>query len=203
MTGLVEQILERNRLWSDACIEQDPEFFSRLTSGQAPQCLWIGCADSRVPVTKIAGFEPGDVFVHRNIANLVLPGDESALSVLEFAVDVLQVTDVIVCGHSRCGGVAAAEEGKTGGHVGDWLRQLGELADHLILDEGVTRQERLERLTELNVLEQVRHVEESEVVRRARGEGRAVRIQGLMYDMGVGRLRRVERKNPKRPPQGL
>jgi carbonic anhydrase len=195
MISLVDQILRRNQEWSKACVEEEREFFSRLTLGQSPSCLWIGCADSRVPVNPVAGFEPGEVFVHRNIANLVLPGDESALSVLEYAVDVLRVTDVIVCGHSSCGGVLAAAEGRLDGHVGGWLRELGELADHLSSDEGESKDARLERLTQLNVVEQVRHVEESEVVLRAQGQGRLTSVHGLMYDMGAGRLRTLEKKS--------
>ncbi len=148
----LEELFERNRAWAAAMIEADPAFFSDLADRQSPEYLWIGCSDSRVPANQIVGLQPGDVFVHRNVANVVVHTDLNCLSVLQYAVDVLAVQHVIVCGHYGCGGVAAALHGARHGLIDNWLRHVMDVGEkHNDELASLTEEERLDRLCELNV----------------------------------------------------
>jgi len=183
-------LLDSNRRWADGVVERDPEFFRRLASQQAPRYLWIGCSDSRVPATQITDLAPGEMFVHRNVANVVSPTDLNLLSVVQFAIDVLAVSDVIVCGHYGCGGVQAVVDGRRHGLVDHWLRAVdlvaerhaGELAR---LPDAAAR---AWRLCELNVLAQVDNLCRTSVVHDAWEAGRDLEVHGLIYDVGEGRL---------------
>lgn len=191
---LPERLFENNKAWAEETQAQDPDFFERLAEQQAPPFLWIGCSDSRVPATQVVGLEPGELFVHRNIANVVMHSDLSGLSVLEYAVDALEVAHILVCGHYGCGGVqAAAAEGPEEGLVHNWLRHVQDVqhkhADHLdaIADEG----ERLRRLCELNVIEQALNVCRTTVVQGAWERGQSLTVHGWIYGLADGRLRNL------------
>jgi len=168
MTAIAE-LFKRNRAWAERMRASDPEFFSSLTNQQSPEFLWIGCSDSRVPANQITGLAPGEVFVHRNVANLVVHTDLNCLSVLQFAVDLLRVRHVIVCGHYGCTGVQAALHGRKVGLADNWLRHVQDVreshAPELDAIHDLTARER--RLCELNVMAQVRHVVEATVVQDA------------------------------------
>ena len=187
---LLDELLERNRAWAAATVEADPEFFARLAERQAPAYLWIGCSDSRVPANQIVGLPPGDVFVHRNVANVVVHTDLNCLSVLQYAVDVLQVKHVIVCGHYGCGGVQAAVEGVRHGLIDNWLRHVTDVAER---HEGelaaLPATARFERLCELNVVEQVLNVCQTTVVEDAWARGQELTVHGLVYGLEDGLLR--------------
>ena len=186
-----KQLFERNRAWSARMTETDPEFFSRLVEQQAPEYLWIGCSDSRVPANEIVDLAPGELFVHRNVANVVVHTDLNCLSVLQFAVDVLQVKDVIVCGHYGCGGVNAALNGIKVGLADNWLRHVQDVreANAVELDSIADPVARERRLCELNVLEQVKHVVEATVVQDAWGAGQPLAVHGWCYGVEDGLLR--------------
>jgi len=190
MTGIAE-LFARNRAWAARMLDADPEFFRSLARQQAPQFLWIGCSDSRVPANQITGLAPGEVFVHRNIANVVVHSDLNCLSVLQFAVDLLKVRHVIVCGHYGCSGVAAALNRRSVGLADNWLRHVEDVrerhAAELEAIADVAARER--RLVELNVREQVRHVCESTVVRDAWGRGQPLSVHGWVYGIEDGLLR--------------
>ena len=185
-----KQLFERNRAWAARMTGSDPEFFSRLAEQQAPEYLWIGCSDSRVPANQIVDLAPGELFVHRNVANVVVHTDLNCLSVLQFAVDVLKVKDVIVCGHYGCGGVNAALNNIQVGLADNWLRHVQDVRDkHAELlagidDPGV----RLDRMCELNVIEQVNNVCQTTVVRDAWARGQALAVHGWIYRLQDGRL---------------
>src|SRR5947207_220177 len=170
---------------------QDPEFFSRLSSQQAPQYLWIGCADSRVPANEIVGLAPGELFVHRNVANIVVHSDLNCLSVLQFAVEVLKVEHIIVCGHYGCGGVRAALRDDRLGLVDNWLRHVQDVRwkHHAQLDLLPTEEKRPDRLCELNVNEQEGNVSKNTVVRLALTRGQSLSVHGWIYDLHDGLLR--------------
>jgi carbonic anhydrase len=190
----IEQLLENNRRWSERIINEDATFFTRLAEQQSPKFLWIGCSDSRVSANVIVDLAPGEVFVHRNIANLVGQTDMNCLSVLLFAVEVLQVEHVIVCGHYGCGGVIAAMDGKRHGLIDNWLRQIRDTAT-LHLDKLATIADETERLNELcrlNVAEQVLNVAETTVVQDAWGRGQDLCIHGWVYGLKDGRIRDLE-----------
>ncbi len=172
----------------------DPEFFERLAAQQAPEYLWIGCSDSRVPATQIVGLPPGEMFVHRNVANLVVAGDLNGMSAIQFAVDVLRVRHIIVCGHYGCGGVLAALRGERHGLVDEWLRHVRELRDRHrgALDALPGEDERAARLCELNVIEQVGNVANSEIVRGAWARGQRVAVSGCIYDIRDGLLKHLD-----------
>ncbi len=187
-------LFENNRAWAARMTRDDPEFFSRLVDQQAPRYLWIGCSDSRVPANEIVGLAPGELFVHRNVANLVSPGDLNCLSVLQYAVDVLGVGDIIVCGHYGCGGVRSAMEEGPHGLIDEWLepiRELGRERAAALAALGSGR-ERLDRLCEWNVLEQVRRVARTAVLRDAWRRGRSVNVHGWIYALSDGLLRDLE-----------
>src|SRR5436190_14543974 len=179
----LRQLIENNRQWSQEITAEDPTFFEKLSKQQSPEYLWIGCADSRVPANEIVGMLPGELFVHRNVANVVVPTDLNCLSVLQYAVDVLRVEHVIVCGHYGCGGVAAAYEGQRLGLIDNWLRHVQDIRDHhdAILHGNDDEAKRL--LCELNVLEQVKHVCQTTIVRDAWLRNQNVRIHGVIYDL--------------------
>ena len=186
-----EALLRRNRLWAEEMRRSDPEFFKRLSRQQAPQYLWIGCSDSRVPANQVTGLQPGEVFVHRNIANVISHGDLNCLSVMQFAVDILKVRHIIVCGHYGCGGVHAVLHGTRVGLADNWLRHVGDVA--------IAHQELLQttdlmalqhaRLCELNVVEQVVNVCQTTVVQDAWARGQPLSVHGWIYGLLDGRLR--------------
>jgi carbonic anhydrase len=184
-------LFENNHAWARGQLDRDPDFFARLWALQRPEYLWIGCADSRVPANEIVGLAPGELFVHRNIANLVRPGDPNAMAVLQFAVEELEVSHVIVTGHYGCGGVQAALGPPCRGHLEDWITPIRSLArDHA--DELAAEPDdgaRNRRLCELNVLEQVRTLGELPILARGSGNGRRVMIHGWIYDLRDGLLR--------------
>ena len=188
------KLFENNRRWASEMTSRDPDFFSSLAERQKPEILWIGCSDSRVPANQIVGLDPGEVFVHRNIANLVVHSDFNCLSVLEFAVDVLRVEHVIVCGHYGCGGVAAAGENHHLGLIDNWLRHIRDVRQKhegvlAAIDDDV---ERTNRLCELNVIEQVRNVCHTTVVQGAWDRGQTLSVHGWIYAIENGLLEDLE-----------
>lgn len=188
-----QTLLARNQAWRERLIETDPTFFSRLADQQAPQYLWIGCSDSRVPASELVDLPPGEVFVHRNVANQVVHTDFNCLSVMQYAIDVLRVKHVIVCGHYRCGGVVAAYERQSLGLIDNWLRHIQDvMVRHRLQLEALPEPERLARLCELNVLEQVVCVAQTTFVQRAWQEGQPLEIHGWIYDVGDGLLRDLQ-----------
>jgi carbonic anhydrase len=185
---MLEHLKDNNRAWSKRKVAADPEFFKRLVRQQAPEYLWIGCSDSRVPANEIVGLDPGEMFVHRNVGNLAPPQDANYLSVLQFAVDVLKVKHVMVVGHYGCGGVAAAVDGKRRGLVDHWLHPIREVYKahrpelELILDQG----RRLDRLCELSVIRQVRNVASDIFVQDAWRRGQSLAVHGWVYSLSNG-----------------
>jgi len=190
---MVEPLLKHNADWAAERVAQDPDYFRRLSRIQKPRYLWIGCSDSRVPANVIAGLEPGEVFVHRNVANLLHPADLNALSVIQFAVESLQVREVIVCGHYGCGGISAAVDGVRHGLIDHWLQPIRDTAGRCAaeLDRLTDEHQRLNRLCELNVLAQVQRVAESPVVQDAWKDGQSLKVHGLVYGLDDGRLRNL------------
>jgi carbonic anhydrase len=187
----LRDVLENNRLWSERMRAQDPGFFERLAAIQTPRILWIGCSDSRVPANQITGHMPGEVFVHRNVANVVVHTDLNCLSVMQFAVDVLQIRHVVVCGHYGCGGVKAALEGERHGLIDNWLRHVEDVRDlHAAsLAKLPDDEARWARMCELNVVEQVLHVSQTTVLRDAWSRDQDVTVHGWIYSLQDGRIR--------------
>jgi carbonic anhydrase len=187
-------LFARNRAWADASVAADPAFFARLRDLQRPDLLWIGCSDSRVPANDIVGLAPGELFVHRNVANVVPATDLNAMAVIEYAVSSLGVRHIIVCGHYRCGGVLAALEGHQAGAVALWLQPLRNLAgEHREELEALeTAEARWDRLCELNVAAQVRAVAASEIVESAWERGAELAVHGWIYDLEDGLLRDLQ-----------
>ncbi|KYR00213.1 hypothetical protein DLAC_11551 [Tieghemostelium lacteum] len=197
MTKHIEQLIENNHLWSQRIKEEDPNFFTRLAEAQRPQFLWIGCSDSRVPAEKLTGLEPGELFVHRNVANLVIHTDLNLLSVVQYAVDVLQVEHIIICGHYSCGGVAAAYDNPELGLINNWLLHIRDLINKhaVVLDDIAQNQSRkrlLEILCEINVIEQVNNLGNSTIMQSAWKRGQRVTISGWVYGVQDGYLRDLE-----------
>jgi carbonic anhydrase len=190
------RLLENNRAWSAARVAGDPHFFERLCDIQRPEFLWIGCSDSRVPANEIVGLDPGELFVHRNVANMVVPGDSNCLSVVQYAVEVLGVRHIIVTGHYGCGGVRAALEGttQTGTHIERWLAPLRHLANaHTAeLQSAGDFDAQWRRLCEINVLEQVHNLASSDVLTNAKLHGIEVDLHGWIYDLRDGLLRDLQ-----------
>jgi carbonic anhydrase len=188
---LLPDLIENNRKWAEGVSETDPEFFPTLAQGQSPEFLWIGCADSRVPANQIVGLMPGEVFVHRNIANVVVHSDFSCQSVIEFAVSVLEVKHIIVCGHYGCGGVKAASQNHHLGLIDNWLRHIRDVRQkhEAVLRVIGTERDRLDRLCELNVVEQAHNVCHSTVVQDAWERGRSLAVHGWIYSVADGLLR--------------
>ena len=189
----LDLLLQNNREWADRIKQEDPGFFKRLSQQQFPRYLWIGCSDSRVPANQILGLDPGEVFVHRNIANVMSHGDLNCLSVIQFAVDILKVEHILLVGHYGCGGVHAAMTGARVGLADNWLRHVGDVAQKhaALLEQVETESLRHARLCELNVIEQVSNVCRTTTVRRAWERGQRVEVHGLVYGLGDGLLRRV------------
>ena len=190
MANELRHLLEANRSWAERSTSQDPQYFERLVDLQAPEYLWIGCSDSRVPANQITGLHPGEVFVHRNVANLVVDTDLNCLSVLQFGIDVLGVRHVIVCGHYGCGGVGAALKGERLGLVDNWLRRIEMVRDRHapLIERAAAIGKSADLLCELNVVEQVRNVCQTTVLRDAWQRGRDVTIHGWIYRLHDGRL---------------
>jgi len=188
------ELFENNRAWAAEQTRGDPAFFERLAAQQEPGYLWIGCSDSRVPANEIVGLAPGELFVHRNVANVVAHADLNCLSVLQFAVDVLRVQHVIVCGHYGCGGVLAALRDAKLGLIDNWLRHIQDVAaKHRAELAGVSDEaKRCARLCELNVVEQVRNVGDTTVVRDAWRRGQQLAVHGWIYDVRDGLLRDLD-----------
>jgi carbonic anhydrase len=187
----LQHLFANNQAWAAEMIRTDPEFFTRLSVQQAPQYLWIGCSDSRVPANQITGLLPGEMFVHRNVANVVIHTDLNCLSTIQFAVDVLRVGHIIVCGHYGCSGVFAALRGARLGLVDNWLRHVQDVRARYAAElEALTNEgERLRRLAELNVIEQVRNVGQTSAVRDAWARGATLSVHGWIYDVRDGLLR--------------
>ena len=187
----LKHLFENNRRWAASQLERDPDFFNKLTGIQKPEYLWIGCSDSRVPANEITGLQPGEVFVHRNIANVVVHADLNCLSVLQFAVDQLRVPHVIVCGHYGCGGVRAALDDMRLGLVDNWLRHVQDVRErHSGLLDGLTTADlRSDRLCELNVMEQVRNVCRTTIVGDAWARGQKIAVHGWVYRLSDGHIR--------------
>ena len=187
---ILKNLFDNNRAWAAEMTRQDPEFFSRLARQQAPRYLWIGCSDSRVPANQITGLLPGEMFVHRNIANVVAHTDLNCLSTIQFAVEVLKVTDIIVCGHYNCGGVLAALRDDRLGLVDNWLRHVQDVrSKHQAQLNDMTPLDRQQRLCELNVIEQVINVCKTTVARDAWARGQSLAIHSWVYDLRDGLLR--------------
>lgn len=184
-------LFEQNQAWAAERIAEDPGYFQRLARGQRPEYLWIGCADSRVPANEILGLPPGEVFVHRNIANVVVHTDFNCLSVMQFAVDVLQVRHVMVVGHYGCSGVHAAMHNRRVGIADNWLRHIRDVSDRYQtqLEQIADAERRHDCLCELNVIEQVLHVCQTTVVEDAWQRGQALSVHGWVYGLRDGRLR--------------
>ncbi len=200
----LDTLFSRNKAWADRIKSSDPEYFERLALQQAPEYLWIGCSDSRVPANQLMDLPPGEVFVHRNIANVVSPSDLNFLSVLQFAVEVLQVTTVIVCGHYGCGGVQASMSDKDHGLIDNWLNHI-RLVHRLHRDEvdGINDDtKRADRLCELNVIEQVRNVTSTTIVRNAWARGQELNIYGLVYNLRDGALQHLVTADPSAGLEG-
>jgi len=185
---MLDKLKTNNRTWAARKVAADPGFFHRLEGQQAPEYLWIGCSDSRVPANEIVGLDPGELFVHRNVANLAPPQDANYLSVLQFAVDVLKVRHILVVGHYGCGGVHAAVDGRRLGLVDHWLHPIREVyRDHQAeLDAIADHTARMNRLCELNVMRQVRNVTSDVFVQDAWARGQALSVHGWVYSLGDG-----------------
>ena len=190
-TLTLKSLFDNNRAWAARVTAQDPGFFETLSKQQSPRYLWIGCSDSRVPANEIVGLRPGELFVHRNVANLVVHTDLNCLSVLQYAVDVLKVEHVIVCGHYGCGGVHAAEANLSIGLVDNWLRHVQDVRERhrRFLDNCGGAVERADRLCDLNVIEQVRNLSLTTVIQEAWGRGQQVSVHGWVYALRDGLLR--------------
>ena len=189
--GALDHLFAANRAWASEVTQRDEQFFTRLSQQQAPQYLWIGCSDSRVPANQIVGLPPGEMFVHRNVANVVVHADLNCLSTMQYAVETLRVGHIIVCGHYGCGGVLAALRDDRLGLVDNWLRHVQDVREkyRLALDRLPSDGERHRRLCELNVIEQVINVSRTTVVRDAWTNGRALTVHGWIYDVSDGLLR--------------
>jgi carbonic anhydrase len=191
--GDLNQLLEQNKAWATRVRAEDPDFFKRLSTQQAPKYLWIGCSDSRVPANQIMGLAPGEVFVHRNIANLVVHTDLNCLSTIQFAVDLLKVEHILVVGHYGCSGVHASMTGTRVGLADNWLRHVGDVAQkhaHL-LDDVELESLQHARLCELNVIEQTMNVCQTTIVEDAWSRGQALSVHGWVYSLHDGRVRQL------------
>lgn len=184
-------LFQNNKEWVESKISKDPRYFQRMAEAQDPQYLWIGCSDSRVPANEIVGLEPGELFVHRNVANLFPHTDFNCLSVLQYAVDLLKIQHVIVCGHYGCGGVKAAMQDHQMGLVDNWLRHIRDVYARFKdeLDKIEDQKERYDRLVELNVMEQVYNVCHTTIVQEAWARGQPLWVHGWVYDLATGVLK--------------
>ncbi len=189
-----KKIIENNKIWSETKLADDPEYFKRLAQGQQPPLLWIGCSDSRVPANEIIGAQPGEVFVHRNIANMVIHSDMNMLSVLDYAVNVLKVRHVIVCGHYGCGGVKAAMGNQSIGIIDNWIRHIKDVyrQNKSYLDTIEDENERFDSFVEVNVKEQVRDLAKTSIVQGAWNRGQQLYIHGWVYGLDTGVVKDLE-----------
>jgi carbonic anhydrase len=194
MDNFYKQLLENNKEWVASKLNEDPEFFENLAKGQKPPVLWIGCADSRVPANEIIGAQPGEVFVHRNIANMVIHSDLNMLSVLDYAVNVLKVKHVIVCGHYGCGGVATAMTNQHVGVIDNWIRHIKDVYRHnqSELDAINDKDKRFDRFVELNVIEQVQDLAKTSIVQGAWGRSQDLHLHGWVYDIKDGLIKDLD-----------
>ena len=191
---MLNDLLDRNVKWSEQKNNDEPGYFARLATRQSPEFFWIGCSDSRVPANVVAGLDPGEVFVHRNVANVIHSSDMNMLSALEFAVDALMIREIIVCGHYGCGGIKAATEDLPHGLADHWLEPIRRLARAYAVDlaQQGDDEARRDKLAELNVVEGVRRVAETPILQRAWRERISIRIHGLIYGLKDGRLRDMD-----------
>ncbi len=193
----LQHLFESNLVWADSIKEKDPEFFTRLSGQQTPEYLWIGCSDSRVPANMITNREPGEMFVHRNVANLVVHTDLNCLSVIQFAVEVLKVKHIILCGHYGCGGIKASLEEEEHGLVDNWLRHIKDIyrfnAEKF---EGLNESETVNLLCELNVTEQVENICNTTIVKRAWENGNDLSVHGWIYGITNGKLKELNTRTP-------
>jgi carbonic anhydrase len=191
MKNSIQQLLENNKTWVQSELKKDPHFFDELANSQNPEFLWIGCSDSRVPANQITGTKPGDVFVHRNIANMVVHSDMNMLSVLSYAVEVLKVKHIIVCGHYGCGGVLAAMGNRQFGLIDNWLRHIKDVYryHHSELDAIQDQNQRARRFVELNVIEQVHDLGKTSIVQNAWKKKQPLHLHGWVYDVKDGLIK--------------
>ncbi|MDW8844809.1 carbonate dehydratase [Erwinia sp. MMLR14_017] len=195
----IDTLISNNRQWSKLLKEEDPGFFERLSLAQKPRFLWIGCSDSRVPAERLTGLEPGELFVHRNVANLVIHTDLNCLSVVQYAVEVLEVEHIIICGHYGCGGVQAAVENPELGLINNWLLHIRDLwYKHSSLLGELPPEKRFDKLCEINVIEQVYNLGHSTIMQSAWKRGQKVTIHGWVYGIQDGYLRDLEVAAPNR-----
>jgi carbonic anhydrase len=186
----LKHLFDKNLEWANTVKQKDPDFFSKLASQQNPEYLWIGCSDSRVPANQIVNLPPGEVFVHRNIANVVVHTDLNCLSVIHYAIEVLKVKHVIVCGHYGCGGVKAAMEHQDHGLIDNWLRHIKDVSRFNAGElEGLNEQQRIDALCELNVKEQVTNVCNTPIVQKAWADGVDLSVHGWIYNIKNGLLK--------------
>ncbi len=190
---LLKHLFENNRRWVESVERDNPGFFERLSRGQSPEYLWIGCSDSRIPANEVVGLLPGELFVHRNVANLVIHTDMSLLSVVQYAVEVLKVKHIIVCGHYGCGGVIGAMKGDSLGLIDNWLRFIKDIyhRNGALLDE-LPEDKRADRLCELNVIQQVANLAHTTIVQDAWQRGQRLAVHGWIYDIKDGLLRDMD-----------
>jgi carbonic anhydrase len=191
---MLNDLLKHNQRWSESRLLEDPDYFQRLVALQEPEYLWIGCSDSRVPANVITGLEPGEVFVHRNVANLVHRGDMNLLSVLEYAVDTLGIQNIILCGHYGCGGIRAALDGHRHGIVDHWLQPIRDVAEgHAsVLDACTSKNGSLDRLCELSIQAQVENLARTPIIQYAWKRGKRVNIHGWVYSLDNGLIRDLQ-----------
>ncbi|VFQ44511.1 carbonate dehydratase [Desulfoluna butyratoxydans] len=192
--GELKKLFQNNRQWSAQVTCEQPDFFKKLADQQSPDYLWIGCSDSRVPANELVGLMPGEVFVHRNVANMVIHTDFNGLSVIQYAVEVLNIKDIIVCGHYDCGGVKEALANSSSGLVNNWLRHLRDIqfTHGDFLDAIADPKERSDRLCELNIIEQVRNVCRTTTAEQAWQEGKPLTVHGWIYNIGNGLLQDLD-----------
>lgn len=189
----IKKLLDNNKHWAESVVKEDADFFKRLSSVQKPEFLWIGCSDSRVPADRITGTQPGEIFVHRNIANMVIHTDMNLLSVLEYAVDHLKVNHIIVCGHYGCGGVKAAMSRHNFDLINKWIRNIKDVyrMHRETIDFQTKPEERLDKLIELNVEEQVMNLAKTSIIQKAWKERKAPEIHGWVYSLEDGLIKEI------------
>jgi len=189
-----KSLIENNKKWVQSKLESDPEFFKKLEEGQQPPLLWIGCSDSRVPANEIIGAQPGEVFVHRNIANMVVHSDMNMLSVLDYAVNVLKIKHIIVCGHYGCGGVKAAMGSKSYGLADNWIRHIRDVyrQHQIVLGDIKDKVELFERFVEYNAMEQVYNLAKTSIVQNAWERGQDLYLHGWVYGVGTGIIKDLD-----------
>lgn len=190
----LQELIDNNARWADSIKQEDPDFFAKLARQQAPEYLWIGCSDARVPANEIVGMLPGDLFVHRNVANVVLHTDLNCLSVIQYAVDVLKVKHILVTGHYGCGGVRAAMQDNQLGLIDGWLRTIRNLyyEHHAVLSALPSEEQRVDRLCELNVIQQVSNVAYTNIVQNAWHRGQSLSVHGCIYGIKDGRWKSLD-----------